>query len=88
MIVTLIRFALAAPSSDAGTEPTPPIGLAYLAGMCKDADIDIDVKGIDAAGTNLNKIFKIPKYNPCSKTSFRKGNAICLQRSKSKKKRV
>ena len=65
MIVTLIRFALIAPSGDAGTEPTPPIGLAYLAGMCKDADadVDIDVKGIDAAGRNLNKIFKIPKYN-------------------------
>jgi hypothetical protein len=63
MIVTLIRLALVAPIGDAGTEPTPPIGLAYIAGMCKDANLDIDVNGIDAAGRNLNKIFKIPKYN-------------------------
>ena len=63
MIISLIRFALIAPAGDAGTEPTPPIGLAYIAGMCKDADLDVDVNGIDAAGRNLNKIFKIPKYN-------------------------
>ena len=61
MSVTLIRFALVAPSGDAGTEPTPPIGLAYLAAMCKTAGVE--VQGIDAAGNNLNKIFKIPKYN-------------------------
>ena len=61
MLVTLIRFALVAPIGDAGTEPTPPIGLAYLAGMCKGKDIE--VKGIDASGRNLNKIFKIPEYN-------------------------
>ena len=63
MIISLIRFALIAPAGDAGTEPTPPIGLAYIAGMCKDADLDVDVNGIDAAGRNLNKIFKIPKYS-------------------------
>ena len=62
MIISLIRFALIAPAGDAGTEPTPPIGLAYIAGMCKDADLDIEVNCIDAAGRNLNKIFKIPKY--------------------------
>ena len=61
MSVTLIRFALVAPSGDAGTEPTPPIGLAYLAAMCKTAGVE--VQGIDAAANNLNKIFKIPKYN-------------------------
>ena len=60
MVITLIRFALIAPIGDAGTEPTPPIGLAYLASACKGPGID--VKGIDAAGKNLNKIFKIPKY--------------------------
>lgn len=63
MIVTLIRFALVAPIGDAGSEPTPPVGLAYLASMCKDAEADIEIQGIDAAGRNLNKIFKIPKYN-------------------------
>ena len=63
MIVTLIRFALIAPRGDVGSEPTPPIGLAYLAGMCKDAEVDVEVQGIDAVGRNLNKIFKIPKYN-------------------------
>ena len=61
MVITLIRFALVAPVGDAGTEPTPPIGLAYLAGMCKKANVG--VIGIDAAGQNLNKTFKIPKYN-------------------------
>ena len=61
MLITLIRFALVAPIGDAGTEATPPIGLAYLAAMCKKANIE--VKGIDAAGHNLNKIFKIPEYN-------------------------
>ena len=61
MVISLIRFALVAPVGDAGTEPTPPIGLAYLAGMCKKANVE--VIGIDAAGRNLNKTFKIPKYN-------------------------
>ena len=51
MSVTLIRFALVAPSGDAGTEPTPPIGLAYLAAMCKTAGVE--VQGIDAAANNL-----------------------------------
>ena len=60
MVITLIRFALIAPIGDAGTEPTPPIGLAYLASACKGPGTN--VIGIDAAGRNLNKIFKIPKY--------------------------
>ena len=61
MLITLIRFALVAPIGDAGTEATPPIGLAYLAAMCKKGNVE--VKGIDAAGLNLNKSFKIPEYN-------------------------
>ena len=61
MVIALIRFALVAPVGDAGTEPTPPIGLAYLAAMCKKANVE--VIGIDAAGRNLNKTFKIPEYN-------------------------
>ena len=61
MVITLIRFALVAPVGDAGTEPTPPIGLAYLAAMCKKANVEVN--GIDAAGRNLNKTFKIPEYN-------------------------
>ena len=64
MIISLIRFALIAPAGDAGTEPTPPIGLAYIAGMCKDADLDVEVNGIDAAGRSLNKIFNgFPKIH-------------------------
>ena len=58
MIVTLIRFALVAPSGDAGTEPPPPIGLAYLAGMCKDADTDLDVKGLDIVRSSFPSAFR------------------------------
>ena len=60
MIVTLIRLALNVPTNDANTEPTPPIGLAYLASICKQNGVT--VHGIDASGRNLNKIFKIPEY--------------------------
>ena len=56
MIVTLIRISLSVPANDANTEPTPPIGLAYLAGICKQSGVT--VQGIDASGRNLNKIFK------------------------------
>jgi radical SAM superfamily enzyme YgiQ (UPF0313 family) len=62
MIVTLIRFSPVAPMGDVGTETTPPIGLAYLSAMCKAQNPDIEIKGIDAPGRALNKIFKIPKY--------------------------
>ena len=61
MIITLIRLAPLSPIGDAGTEPTPPIGLAYIAAMSKGEEVD--VQGIDAAGRNLNKTFKVPKYN-------------------------
>ena len=60
MIVTLIRLSLNVPSNDANTEPTPPIGLAYLASVCKQNGVT--VHGIDASGRNINKIFKIPQY--------------------------
>ena len=39
-MITLIRFALVASVGDAGTESTPPIGLAYLAAMCKKAYLE------------------------------------------------
>ena len=61
MIITLIRFAFVAPYGSVNNEPTPPIGLAYIASSCKSKGIL--VKGIDATGENLNKIFKIPKGN-------------------------
>ena len=61
MIVTLIRFPTIAPLGDVYTEPTPPIGIAYLASAIKGNGIK--VQGIDASGRNLNKIFKIPEYN-------------------------
>ena len=60
-IITLIRFATVAPQGDVGTEPTPPIGLAYLAAMCKDIP-NVIIKGIDASGRDLYKFFEIPEY--------------------------
>ena len=60
MIVTLIRLSLSVPANDINTEPTPPIGLAYLASVCKQNGVA--VHGIDASGRNINKIFKIPEY--------------------------
>ena len=60
MIVTLIRLSLNVPTNDSYTEPTPPIGLAYLASVCKQNGVT--VHGIDASGRNINKIFKIPQY--------------------------
>ena len=59
MIVTLLRFAFISASGSVNNEATPPIGLAYLASMCKGNGIEI--KGIDATGKKLNKFFKIPK---------------------------
>ena len=61
MIITLIRFAIVAPFRSLNNEPTPPIGLAYIAGSCKSKGTI--VKGIDSTAENLNKIFKIPKGN-------------------------
>ena len=61
MIITLIRFAIVAPYRSLNNEPTPPIGLAYIAGSCKSKGTI--VKGIDSTAENLNKIFKIPKGN-------------------------
>jgi len=59
--VALIRYALVAPIGDVGSESTPPIGLAYLSAIAKNQGAT--VTGIDASGRNLNKSFKIPKYN-------------------------
>ena len=55
MIITLIRFAIVAPFRSLNNEPTPAIGLAYIAGSCKSKGTI--VKGIDSTGENLNKIF-------------------------------
>ena len=70
-IITLIRFATVAPQGDVGTEPTPPIGLAYLAAMCKDIP-NVIIKGIDASGRDLYKFFDIPEYKI-------RGNGITAQ---------
>ena len=59
--IALIRYALVAPIGDVGSESTPPIGLAYLSAIAKNQGAS--VTGIDASGRNLNKSFKIPKYN-------------------------
>ena len=56
MIITLIRFPLIAPYGSLNNEPTPTIGLAYIASSCKKKGVI--VKGIDSTGQNLDKIFK------------------------------
>ena len=60
MIVTLIRFAITGPIGSINNEPTPPIGMAYIAGVCSEQGIK--VKGIDATGKNLNNYFELPEY--------------------------
>tara|TARA_B110000305_G_C19452823_1_gene649014 strand:- start:2188 stop:3753 length:1566 start_codon:yes stop_codon:yes gene_type:complete len=57
MLITLIRFAFVSSQGSINNEPSPPIGLAYLAGVCKSQNIE--VKGIDSTGEDVNKIFKI-----------------------------
>ena len=59
MLVTLIRLAFVSSQGSINNEPSPPIGLAYISSICKVNNVD--VKGIDATGYNVNKIFKIPE---------------------------
>ena len=61
MLVTLLRFAAVSTLSSVNNEASPPIGLAYIASICKLEGVE--VKGIDATGKNPNKYFKIPKHN-------------------------
>ncbi len=58
MLITLIRFAFVSSQGSINNEPSPPIGLAYIAGICKSKNVEID--GIDSTGSNVNKVFKIP----------------------------
>lgn len=57
MIVTLIRLPLVAPKGSLNNEPTPPIGLAYLASSLREAGFE--VHGIDATAQDLNRIVKL-----------------------------
>ena len=56
--VTLIRGSLVAPRGSLNNEPTPPLGLAYVAGSLKHAGFD--VRGIDATGEAIEKVELIP----------------------------
>ena len=58
MKVTLVRFPLVAALGSVNNEPTPPLGLAFLAASLKQAGFDVE--GIDATGENLENIKKIP----------------------------
>lgn len=58
MLITLIRFAFVSSQGSINNEPSPPIGLAYIAGICKSKNVEI--RGIDSTGCDVNKIFKIP----------------------------
>ena len=57
MIVTLIRLPLVAPKGSLNNEPTPAIGLAYLASSLREAGFE--VHGIDATGQDLNRIVRL-----------------------------
>ena len=71
MVIALIRFALVAPVGDAGTEPTPPIGLAYLAAMCKKANVELN--GIMEVRTS-----SIAECRDTAKPNFTSSSAIFL----------
>ena len=58
MKVSLIRLPLVAPAGSLNNEPTPPLGLAYLAGALKRAGFS--VQGIDATGQALDRIRRVP----------------------------
>jgi hypothetical protein len=61
--VSLIRLPIVAPPGSVNNEPTPPIGLAYLAGFLKKAGLN--VKGIDATGSLINhveRVFQVQDY--------------------------
>lgn len=58
MLVTLIRLPLVAPRGSVNNEPTPPIGLAYIASTLKSRGFR--VVGIDATGRALDRIKVVP----------------------------
>jgi radical SAM superfamily enzyme YgiQ (UPF0313 family) len=58
MKVCLVRGALVSPRGSVNNEPTPPIGLAYVAASLKAAGWP--VQGIDATAQALNRVDEIP----------------------------
>jgi anaerobic magnesium-protoporphyrin IX monomethyl ester cyclase len=54
MQVCLVRGALVSPRGSVNNEPTPPIGLAYIAASLRAAGRS--VQGIDATGQALNRV--------------------------------
>ena len=58
MKAALIRGPLVSPSGSLNNEPTPPLGLAYIAASLKQAGMD--VQGIDAMAEDLNRVVAIP----------------------------
>lgn len=57
-LVTLIRGPFVVPKGTLNNEPTPPIGLAYIAGSLKQAGFKM--KGIDSSGEAIDRITPIP----------------------------
>jgi len=58
MKTALIRGPLVSPAGSLNNEPTPPLGLAYIAASLKQAGLQ--VQGIDATGEDLNRVVPIP----------------------------
>ena len=61
MLITLIRFAFVSSQGSINNEPSPPIGLAYIGGICKSRMLRLEVLILLVA--TLIKYSRFPELN-------------------------